>query len=110
MVPIKNEPAGHYHCDLCEAEYRILLDDGETLFIDCERWGGWIGHRQCLGSDQIARLEVRGTDIQGWCDIEVSMNHRLHNQPVRLAVAAALQHGFSQVRNNIDLFEKLVTQ
>jgi hypothetical protein len=86
------------------------LDNGEAVIIDCEPIGGWmLGHGQYLESDQLARFSVRGTDIEGWCDVEVSMNHRLHNQPVRLAIGAALQHGFSQARKPIDLFEKLVS-
>ena len=87
------------------------LENGETIVIDCEPLGGWMfGHGLYLEADQLARFKVRGEDIEGWCDVEVSMNHRLHNLPVRLAVGAALDHGFSDARERIGLFETLAAR
>ncbi len=84
------------------------LAGGETVIIDCEPVGGWMfGHGNYLESDQLGHFQVRGEDITGWCDIEMSMNHRLHNQPVRLAVAAALKQGVTQARDRVGLFEVL---
>jgi hypothetical protein len=86
------------------------LENGETVIVDCEAMGGWMfGHGEYIEADQLARFKVRGEDIEGWCDIEVSTNHRLHNLPVRLAVGAALEPGFSQAREPIGLFERLTT-
>lgn len=85
------------------------LADGDRVIVDCDAIGGWMfGHGEYLEADQIGRFTVRGTDIQGWCDIETSMNHRLHNQPVELAIGAALSPGISLSRNRIRLFEELV--
>jgi hypothetical protein len=87
------------------------LTNGESVTIDCEPVDGWMfGHGNYLESDQLARFSVRGEDIRGWCDIEVSMNHRLHNQPVRLALGAALERGLSRARQRIGLFEKLAVR
>lgn len=87
------------------------LDDGQTVTIDCEPVDGWMfGHGNYLESDQLSRFSVRGEDIRGWCDIEVSMNHRLHNQPVRLALGAALEQGLSQARGRLGLFEKVAAR
>ncbi len=85
------------------------LDNGETVIIDCEPLGGWmLGHGQYLESDQLARFTVRGTEIEGWCDIEVpwpspaqsaSPACRRRRTPARLLASST----------RIDLFEKLVT-
>ena len=84
------------------------LESGETVVVDCEPAGGWMfGHGQYLEADQLGRFTVRGEEIRGWCDIEVSMNHRLHDQPVRLAIGAALDPGLTTTRPRLGLFEKL---
>lgn len=87
------------------------LENGETVVVDCEVIDGWMfGHGKYIEADQLARFQVRGEETSGWCDIEVSMNHRLHNMPVQLAVGAALDEGFSQTRHRVGLFETLSAQ
>lgn len=84
------------------------LRNGETIVIDCQPINGvMLGHGNYIEVDQLARFNVRGEDTTGWCDIEVSTNHRLNNLPVRLAVGAALEAGFSQARGRIGLAETL---
>jgi hypothetical protein len=84
------------------------LDNGETVVIDCQPVNGvMLGHGHYIESDQISRFTVRGEDIEGWCNVEFSMNHRLHNRPVNLAIGAGLRPGFSRARQRIDLFERL---
>jgi hypothetical protein len=84
------------------------LRNGDTVVIDCQPINGvMLGHGNYIEVDQLAHFAVRGDSTSGWCDIEISTNHRLHNQPVRLAVAAGLQRGFSHARGPISLAETL---
>ena len=88
------------------------LENGETVIIDCEPFNGvMLGHGEYIEVDQLGHFRVRGEeDIHGWCDIEVSMNHRLHNRPVALAIGAGLPLGFSTARESISLFEAFDTR
>lgn len=84
------------------------LEDGSSVTIDCEPINGiMMGHGNYIESDQFCRFTVRGTDVTGWCDVEISTNHRLHNQPVRLTVGAGLEMGFSTPRGRIELAERV---
>lgn len=85
------------------------LRNGDVVTIDCDPINGvMLGHGKYLESDQLSRFTVRGEDIRGWCDVEVSMNHRLHDLPVKLAIGAGLDMGFSQARGRIGLAESLI--
>lgn len=82
------------------------LPHGEQVIIDCMPINGvMLGHGEYIECDQLSHFRVRGTDVEGWCDVETSMNHRLHNLPVKLAIGAGLEHGFSDARGKIALGE-----
>ena len=91
------------------AEVAWYLENGETLSIRSENLGGFIfSHGIWRLSDQLTRFHVVGDeDVTGMCLVETSTNHRLNNMPVSLAIGAAIDHGLSQARGRLGLFEQL---
>lgn len=91
------------------AQVAWQLKNGETFAIDLEPVNGiMMSNGNCMLSEQFCRFRVRGEDVSGWCALEVSMNHRLHNQPLGLALGSGLPLGFSQASGRIGLNDRVL--
>ena len=86
------EPDGLTHRG---GQIRMTLDSGEKIHLDLTARAGVLFQRGTVVMVEMM-CEVRGHGLRGYCDAEISSNARNGTGPVRLALNANTQAGFSR--------------